>query len=380
MKLSCLQENLAKGLGIIIRAVQNRTSLPITQNVLLETDGGRLKLSATDLAISITTWVGAQVEEEGAVTVPARLLSEVVSSLPPERIDIEMMSQPVGINVQCANTDINVSGLPAEDFPPIPTIDEGVSGEISVDVLKEAVARVASAAATDDSRPVLTGVNIEVSGTEFTMAAADGFRLAVFTGNLEKPLPSDYNFIIPAKTLEEVSRLAGNQENAVEFMVTSANKQVLFSLDAAEVVSNLIQGNFPNYESLIPQEHQTRVVIPSNALMQATRTASVFAKTGGGQNGGIIRLEMEQNPEGQDVMKISSRSEEIGDNEGVIFVNLDGEDSKIAFNSKYLSDALDALNFDNIVLETSGSSSPGVFKPEEASRALIVVMPMYVQW
>ena len=376
MRLSCLQENLARGLSVVGRAVASRSTLPITQNVLLSTEQSMLKISATDLSMAMTTWIGAQVEEEGAITVPARLLADFVNTLPPERIDIEVTSQPVGLNIKCVSFESNISGTPADDFPPIPSVEGGVAAKIEPEVLREAIGRVSFAAATEDSRPVLTGVKTEINGDDFKFAAADGFRLAVYSGKLAEPPSEDIEFLVPARVLNEISRLLGNQQKAVEFTVTSSSNQALFRVEDVEIVSSLIAGNFPNYNQLIPQSHTTRVVLNSDDFLRATRTAAIFARDGSG----IIRLQMaggEQDAPGS--LTVSARAEEVGDNQGQLGATVEGEDAKIAFNSKYLTDVLDVLNGD-IAMEVSSPSSPGVLKPAGDDAYVHVVMPMFVQW
>ena len=376
MRLSCLQENLARGLSVVGRAVATRSTLPITQNVLLSTEQSMLKISATDLNMAMTTWIGAQVEEEGAITVPARLLSDFVNSLPPERIDIEASSQPIGLNIKCVSFESNISGTPADDFPPIPAVEGGLAAKIEPDVMREAINHVAFAAATEDSRPVLTGVKTEISGGDFKFAAADGFRLAVYSGKLAEPPSEDIEFLIPARVLNEISRLLGTQQTAVEFMVTPSSNQALFRVEDVEIVSSLIAGNFPNYNQLIPQSYTTRVVLESDDFLRATRTAAIFARDGSG----IIRLQMssgEDDAPGR--LTVSSRAEEVGDNEGQLGAAVEGEDAKIAFNSKYLTDVLDVLNGE-VAMEVSSPSSPGVLKPVEGDDYVHVVMPMFVQW
>ena len=376
MRLSCLQENLARGLSVVGRAVASRSTLPITQNVLLSTEQSMLKISATDLNMAMTTWIGAQVEEEGAITVPARLLSDFVNSLPPERIDMEATSQPIGLNIKCVSFESNMSGSPADDFPPIPAVEGGLAAKIEPDVLREAIGRVSFAAATEDSRPVLTGVKTEITGDEFKFAAADGFRLAVYSGKLSEPPSEDIEFLIPARVLNEISRLLGTQQKAVEFMVTPSSNQALFRVEDVEIVSSLIAGNFPNYNQLIPQSYTTRVVLNSDDFLRATRTAAIFARDGSG----IIRLQMgagEEDEPGH--LTVSSRAEEVGDNEGQLGAAVEGEDAKIAFNSKYLTDVLDVLNGD-VAMEVTSPSSPGVLKPVEGDDYVHVVMPMFVQW
>ena len=257
MRLSVLQENLKRGLGIVGRAVATRSTLPITQNVLLSTDRSMLKLSATNLEIGITTWVGAMIEEDGAITVPARLLSDLVDSLPSEQIHLNVTQRPKAVQLTCARSEASINGTDAEEFPPIPSVEDGLAAKLDVRKLRTAIAQVAFAAATEESRPVLTGVKLEMEGDEFTMAAADGFRLAVHKEKLVEPVPEASNVIIPARTLNEISRFLGDQDEPVEIMMSSAKGQALFQLKNIEVVSQLIQGAFPNYGQLIPQSFQT---------------------------------------------------------------------------------------------------------------------------
>ena len=377
MRLSCLQENLSRGLSVVGRAVATRTTLPITQNVLISTDQSRLKLSATNLEIAISTWIGAQVEEEGAITVPARLLTEFVSSLPSERIDVESTAQPKGLALRCARFEANINGTDAEDFPPIPTVESGVTARVERGVLRDAIDYVAFAAATEDSRPVLTGIKVEMSGDDFTFAAADGFRLAVFKQKLASEVDEDLSFIVPARALQEVNRLIGSQEGPVEFMVTPSKSQVLFRLEGVEIVSQLIQGTFPNYSQLIPDKYEARVVVERAAFLRATRTASIFARDGSG----IVRLEASAADGAPGRLTVSSRAEELGDNQGEIDATIEGgEESKIAFNSKYLAEVLDVLGESEVSLETTTPSSPGVLRGSGNDSYVHVVMPMFVQW
>ena len=383
MQLSCLQENLSRGLGVVGRAVATRTTLPITQNVLISTDQGRLRLAATNLEIAITTWIGAQIEEEGAITIPARLLTEFVNSLPPDRIDISSIAQPKGLALNCARFEAHINGTEAEDFPPIPTVESGLVGKIEAAVLRDAITHVAFAAATEDSRPVLTGIKVEITGQDFTFAAADGFRLAVYKSKLMEPISEDASFIIPGRALQEVNRLIGSQQEPVEFTVTPSKSQALFRLENVELVSQLIQGTFPNYSQLIPQSYETRVVVDLEEFLRATRTASIFARDGSG----IVRLQVAEGSNGAGGrLSISSRAEEVGDNQGEIDATVQGTDAKIAFNSKYLAEVLDVLGKGSVALETTTPSSPGVLRPvkpadgESSSEYVHVVMPMFVQW
>ena len=377
MRISCLQENLNPGLAIVGRAVATRTTLPITQNVLISTDDSRLKLAATNLEVAISTWVGAQVEETGSITVPARLFAELVSSLPAERIDLTVSDQPPVLDVKCARFESHINGTGAEDFPPIPSVDSGLAGKIEPEVLQTAITHVAFAAATEDSRPVLTGIKVEIAGDGFTFAGADGFRLAVYNGKLVEPLDEDVSFIIPARALVEVSRLIGTQEEPVEFTVTPSKSQALFRLHNTEVVTQLIQGTFPNYSQLIPQSYDTRVVVNLDEFLRATRTASIFARDGNG----IVRIQVATGENGAPgKLSVVSRAEEVGENQGEIDAQVEGTEAKIAFNSKYVADVLATMESGDVALETTTASSPGVIRPVGNDQYVHVVMPMFVQW
>lgn len=377
MKLSCLQENLNWGLGIVGRAVATRTTLPITNNILLETDQSRLKLVATNLEMAISCWIGSKIEEEGTITVPAKLLTEFINSLPKDKVDVSMAPKTKTLSVRCARYEARISGMDAKDFPPIPTVDKGINTSIDVEALRQAIIKVVFAAASEESRPVLTGIDAKFDGSMLTLAAADGFRLAVYKVTLAKPVSQKIEIIIPAKTLAELNRLMGDQEEPVEVTVNPNKSQILFKLKNIELVSQLIQGTFPQYEQLIPTSTGTKATVDVTEFLRATRTAAIFARDGTG----IVRLIIA--PGGEltpGKMTISARSEEIGDDQGEIDAIVQGNEAKIAFNGKYLTDVLNVIKEAQVMLETSSPSSPGVIKPVGSDNYVHVVMPMFVQW
>ena len=377
MKLTCLQENMNRGLNLVGRAAATRTTLPITNNVLLSIDQGRLKLVATNLEMAISCWIGAKVEEEGAITVPARLLTEFVASLPSDKIEMSLSPRTRTLELKCARFEARISGIDAKDFPPIPQVEEGVTTKVEVEALRQGIGQVVFAAASDESRPVLTGVNAEFEGDLLTLAAADGFRLAVYKLPLAAPVSQKTIAIIPARTLFELNRLAADQEEAIEIKVSASKGQVLFRLKDIELVSQLVQGSFPQYAQLIPQSFNTRAVVDVAQFLRATKTASIFARDGSG----IVRLVIA--PGGEKApgrLSISARSEEIGDDVGEIDATVQGEEAKVAFNGKYLTDVLSVLHEPQVALEVTSPSSPGVFRPVGVDNYIHVVMPMFVQW
>ncbi|MFC2019487.1 DNA polymerase III subunit beta [Chloroflexota bacterium] len=377
MKLSCTQENLNRALGIVSRAVAARTTLPITNNVLLATDESRLKLVATNLEMATSCWIGAKVEKEGAITVPARLLTEFVSSLPNDNVEINLMPSTKTLELHCGRFEARISGIDAKDFPPIPKVEEGLKTEVAVEALRQGISRVVFAAAAEESRPVLTGVDAQFEGKVLTLAAADGFRLAVCTLPIETTVNQKAEFIIPARTLAELSRLMADQEEMVEIAISPTKGQALFRLKSVELVSQLVQGSFPNYSQLIPQSYNTRTVVGIDEFLRATKTASIFARDGSG----IVRLVISPGEgSGPGKLVVSARSEEIGDDVGEIDATVEGEEAKVAFNGKYLTDVLSVLHESQVALETTTPSSPGVLRPVGVDNYIHVIMPMFVQW
>jgi len=377
MKLSCLQENLNRGLNLVGRAAATRTTLPITNNILLATDQGRLRLTATNLELAISCWLGAKIEMDGAITVPARLLTEFIGSLPNDKVAINLSPKTKTLELKCARFEARISGVDAKDFPPIPKIEDGVITKVEVEALRQGIGQVVFAAAADESRPVLTGVSAEFDGDLLTLAAADGFRLAVYKLPLAASVNEKNTAIIPARTLTELNRLAADQEEAIEITVNAAKSQILFRLKDSELVSQLVQGAFPQYAQLIPKSYNTHTVVDVAQFLMAAKTASIFARDGSG----IVRLVMTP---GEDTtpgkLTVSARSDEIGDDVGEIDAIVQGEEAKIAFNSKYLIDALSAIPESQVALEVTNSSSPGVLRPMGTDNYVHIIMPMFVQW
>jgi len=375
MKLSCLQENLNKGLGIIGRAVASRTTLPITQNVLISTDESQLKLAATNLEIAISCWIGAKIESEGSITLPARVLTEFVGSLPSDIISLNLKHHTM--ELKCGRYEARINGLDAADFPPIPQVGDGFSTKVKAEDLKQAISQVAFAAATEESRPVLTGVQTEFEGSKLTMAAADGFRLAVHRTTLAEPVKEKVAMIIPAKAYHELNRLMGADDQEIEITLNSQKSQVLFKLKGIEMVSQLIQGTFPNYSQLIPQTYGTKARIDVAEFLRAIKMAAIFARDGSG----IARVIVTPGATVEaGKITVSARADEIGDNVGEIDALVDGEAAKIAFNARYLADVLSVVKQAQVSLEVTTPSNPGVIRPVGVDNYDHVVMPMFVQW
>ena len=374
MKVSCLQENLAKGLSIVGRAVATRSTLPVLSNVLLATDQSRLKLSATNLEMGVNCWIGAKVEEEGTTTVPARLLSDFVNSLPPEPISMALNVRSQTLSLRCARYEANIKGIDAQEFPLILTLSEDNTINLDVATLRHMIELVAFSAATDESRPVLTGVLANLADSSLTMAAADGFRLSVARASLDQGMPQPITVIIPARALQELARISAEEQEPIQMTISPNRNQVFFHLTDIDVVSQLVEGTFPDYEAIIPKTSNTRTVVNTAEFLKAVQIASFFSR-----DSNIVKLLIEApNESSGGQVTISGTSAELGDNVSQLDAEVEGESTKIAFNAKYLADVLGVIDAAQVSLETTGSSSPGVIKPVGEEDFVHVIMPMHV--
>lgn len=378
MKISCLQENLAKGLATVGRAVATRSTLPVLANILLETDEGQLRLAATNLEVGVNCWVGARVEEEGSITVPARLLTEFVNSLPPGHIDMELTERTQTLNLKCARFEANIKGIASSEFPDVPTA-ENINGQnnlhLESESFKRMIDQVVFAAATDESRPILTGVLAHFHQGGLTLAAADGFRLSVTNADVGMDVDETVKVIIPARALKELSRISGDHEEEMELIITPQRNQILFHQPNVDLVSQIIDGNFPDYTQIIPKSHTTRSIVNTQELLKAVKVAFLFARDAAE----LIRFQILPGSElspGQIV--VTGTSAEFGDNVSEIDASIDGEEVEIAFNARYMIDALSVMGTPEVALETSTPSSPGVLLPVGGDDFLCVIMPMHI--
>jgi DNA polymerase-3 subunit beta len=375
MKVSCLQENLAKGLAIVGRAVATRSTLPVLSNILLSTDGSRLKLSATNLEVGINCWIGAKVEQEGATTVPARLLADFINSLPSERIDLDLITRTQTLNLKSGRFEANIKGIDAQEFPLILIPEEDSRLTIKPDVLRQMIDQVAFAAATDESRPVLTGVLADVTDGKLTLAAADGYRLSVRSVELEDAEGRTISVIIPARALQELRRIAAEQDQPVEMLVAPNRNQVFFHMHDVDLVSQLVEGAFPDYRQIIPNSHNTRTIVNSADFLKAVRMAFIFARDAAN----IVRLQIIPGADGGPArLIVTATSAEHGDNVSELDAEVEGAPVEIAFNARYLIDALAAIDTPDVCLETRDPSSPGVIRPVNGGEFVHVIMPMYM--
>ena len=362
-----MQENLARGLSVVSRAVSNR-SLPVLTNVLLKTEDAGLKLTATNLEIGITYWVPGKIETDGATSVPARLLTDLVNSLPGgEPIDLEL-GEGETLHIRSGRFESNIKGISADDFPTVQTAGERPVTRIPQNVLRHALDETAFAAASDEARPILTGVLARFEGDQLTLAAADNYRIAVKTITILDPV-EETSVVIPARALHELSRVLSDTDDPVSVVLAHARNQILFHLEGVDLVSRLIDGQYPNYQSVLPASHSTRAVLDREELLRAVRPAALIAH----ESANIVKLGV--GLDGDSGITVSANAE-VGDHVGRIEAAVDGDGTTIAFNARFLADVLQNVDAEQFALELNGPLSPGVFKPLGDDRYVHVVMPL----
>ncbi|MGB8214073.1 MAG: DNA polymerase III subunit beta [Anaerolineales bacterium] len=375
MKVTVLQESLARGLSIVSRAVSPRSTLPVLSNVLVASDEGRLRLSATNLELGITCWIGAKIEEEGSTTVPARTFVDLVATLPQEQVSLNLATATQTLNVRCGASNTDIKCIDAQEFPPLPVPDMEGAILLNVADFKEMIAQVIFAASVDEARPVLMGVLVTVENDTITMAAADGFRLSVRKGTLSQPVPQPVTAIIPARALGELARVAADGNETISMVMPKGRGQVVFRMKEVEVVSQLIDGTFPDYQQIIPRSYKSRTILSTPALLKACKQAEIFAREGSN----VARLDIKSAGDLEPgAVEISAVSEETGSNETIVAATIEGVGLLIAFNVKYMREVLEVIKSPNVALETSASNAPGVVRPVGDDNFLHVIMPMHL--
>lgn len=381
MDATCLQEQLQRALALASRAVAAKTALPVLGNVYLKTVDGRLRLAATNLEIGITTFVEASIAEEGEVTVDARLLSEFVNTLPsgPLRLRVE----PGRFNLQVESGEgkhaikAGINGLDPDDFPVIPSLDgEAFTAVVDPQSLREMIGLVEFAAASDESRPVLAGVLARFEGDTLTLAAADGFRLAVKQGSLLEPVPEKLDIVLPARAMRELARLLGDRTEPVRLAITPNRSQLLVRVDDTEFMSRLIDGSFPDYRQIVPRDFSTRLEVGRDTLLHAVRRASYFAR----DNNDVVRLAVSQAEEESEpgLLEVSANAAERGSSQSFVDAVVRGPETQIAFNARYLVDVLSVLRQGQVTIGMNGSNQAGVVRLPDGDDYAHVIMPMVI--
>jgi DNA polymerase-3 subunit beta len=369
MKVAVNQVQLAHGLSTVSRAVSPRSTLPVLANILIATDEGRLRLSATNLELGITCWIA----EEGSITIPARTFLDLVNTLPGSQVEMKLDSRTQTLRVKCGTNVTDIKGIDAQEFPPmpVPDLEEGI--DLNVADFKEMIQQVVFAASTDEARPVLQGVAFSANGNEIVLAATDGYRVSVRKASLANPVQHAINAIIPARALSELARIATDGTQAVNMIIPPGRGQVLFHLKDAELVSQLIDGNFPDYKAIIPRSAKMHTIISTSDFVKACKQVEIIAR----DSNNIVRLNIKKQGDAPGAVEISAQSEETGNSEVVLDATVEGDDHiTIAFNVRYLREVLEVVRTPNVVLETNMHNSPGMVKPVGSENYTHVIMPM----
>ncbi|NLM42579.1 MAG: DNA polymerase III subunit beta [Clostridiales bacterium] len=360
MRIITNKSDLLECINIVQKSVPSKTTLPILEGILFQAKNGKLTLISTDLEMGIETTLDVDVIEQGKTVISAKLIGEIVRKLPDSDVEIETKDNFVYIKSE--NSQAKVLSLSAEEFPELPNVgrEQGIS--LTNSTFKEMIKQTIFAVSNDEIRPILTGVLMEVDGSTVTMVALDGFRMAVRVASAL----NDQNFkaVIPGKTLLEISKILDESEDPVNIFIS--RNQILFHIGNTTVVSRLLEGEFINYKQLLPTEYKTKITINKNNFMNACDRAALFAR----ESNNSIKLEIYE-----DTMSIKSNSEH-GDVHEEISISKTGEDIEIAFNPRYLMDALKVINNDEITVEFTTSVSPSIIKPLKDQEFLYLVLPV----
>ncbi len=370
MNLSLLQENLNLALNNVSRFVSSKNQLPILSNILLSTDQGRLKLSATNLELSINYWIGAKINQEGSITLPSKEITEFISYLSAEKIDLNLKNNL--LIVSSDKTESSFTTTPATDFPDFPQINPDTLFEIDLNLLIQSISQISFSSAIDDSRPILTGILCIFQNDSIKFVATDGFRLSFKELKLEKKLnlkKDSLTFLIPARSLIEITKLAKNNQT-IKIGLSTDEHQVMFVLDDIELVSRLIEGDFPDYQKLIPESYTTKIFVNREELLQSVKLASVFAK----ESANVVKLNIKNN-----ILELTANAPQIGQNLIKLESKTEGEALEIAFNYKFLTDFLNICKSNEILIELNESLSPVFFHDQSDPSFTHIIMPVRLQ-
>ncbi len=384
MQLSCQKQPLEAALDIVAPAISRTSSMPVTQHVLMEADGGTLRLASNNLETAITTQCVAMIEEAGGITVPHKTLADLVKSKPnDQRIDITLQGAEDNESVLLVSSGrsvTHINGAAAADFPPPIAVKESHRVEISPADLSRAIGLVSPSTAKDNSRPVLQGIYIRFEPEHLTMAAADGFRLSVFRQQAPLTIEDAISAIVPVTTMRTIARLTRGLTKPVKISIALDGSSVLFETETAQIRSQLIAGAYPNWEQLVPERHETSARIAAKDFQQICRTAEIFDMK---ESTNMIRLLLKTadgEAQLQNEIVASSSNEQVGQYVEAISAEIDGPDNKIAFNNRYLRELASILPTGDIRIEVKNESSPALFTLADSDEFLQVIMPMYTQW
>jgi DNA polymerase-3 subunit beta len=361
MDLQVTQENLSKALQTVARIASGRSTLPILSNVLIQTVDNRLSISATNLDIAITQFIGAKVSKKGSITVPARLTQDFISNLPNGTIHLQQNEHK--LHIQLGSYESTINGSLSDEYPVMPAISKGVTWTVPAQKLKKALSQVVLAASTDEARPLLTGVYTHTHGTNLFMVATDSYRLAEKTLGNQK---EEISLLVPANALQDVLRIIGDFDEDV--VVTHDDQQVLFKVGDVELVARLLEGSYPDYRRLIPKDFSMSATLPRSEFISIAKISSLFAR----ESAGSITLELDEKAQ---TMSVRSVASQLGENSATEEGEISGS-GDITLNSRYLLEGLQAMDGDKVTIAFNGKLEPIVLKDPANKDYLHIVMPL----
>lgn len=367
MWVTCPQTVLLKTVHLVNRAISTRTTMPILGYVLVDVVAGGMRFTATDLELAIQVESEAEVKESGQITLPARILTEIVGNLPPAIVEIKAEEGATQAEIACEASRFEILGLPPGDFPTIPKVNGNVLGEIDSDIIRTMISQTIFAVSGDDTRPFLTGVYIALEGTEARFVATDGGRLALRRVALAKPSRQKAGVIVPAKTMQELGRALGGVQGDVQLAMVE--NQMVFSTPGLRVFSRLISGQFPNYQQVVPQEFKQRIRVETERFLHAVRRASITAR----DSANVVRLAAKGKK-----LTITSNTPEVGRSREELEVTSEGDTVEAAFNARYLMDCLNSIEADELYFDLTGPLSPGAIRPTQHADYVYVLAPVRV--
>ncbi|MFZ5945040.1 MAG: DNA polymerase III subunit beta [Bacillota bacterium] len=366
MKIIATKESLLNGIQTVQKAISTKNTIPILSGISIKAAENKLFFRATDLEIGIECRVPVQVLEEGEVVLPSRHFSELVRKLPNTKIHITYLPEIIGVNIRYDDAEVDLKGWPGEEFPAIPEVNDKFSFDIDPMILKNMIRQTIFATAIDDSRPIFNGALFEIKDNNFNMVTTDTHRLALKSGKINLSLENNINIIIPGKTLSEVHRAIREDDDFIR--IKGNENQISFENDETRIISRLIEGKFPNYQQVIPQDFKTFIKIKTKNFQETIERANLFTNEKDGTS--IIKIIVNN-----DIMQVTSKSE-IGKVDEKIPIYCEGENLEISFNAKYLIDALKVIDSEDLDISLSGSLSPGIIKPGNNSNYLYLILPL----
>ncbi|OCL28436.1 DNA polymerase III subunit beta [Orenia metallireducens] len=365
MRIELNKKDFYEGIQTVNRAVSSKATLPILSGILLKTEEDRIKLVATDLEIGIKFYVDANIIKEGSIVLPAKYFTSIVRELPDDKIILTAEPSNNTAQIKCGQAQFNIHGSSSDEFPLLPKMNSGINFTISQGIFKEMIDQVKFAISEDISKPFLTGGLLKFEEEHLVLVTTDTYRLSYRRIKFNEIDITGKRVIIPNKTLNEISKLLNNNENLVKVLIT--DNQILFEFSGVTIVSRLIDGQFPSYKQVIPNKNNTKAIINRIELLNATKRASLLAK----KDSNIIKINLEENQ-----LVITSNVPEIGQAYERIPISLTGQETEIAFNATYMMDCLKVISSEEVILELSGSLSPGVIKDNSEDEYIYIIMPV----